>query len=273
MLGRLFRKSREENGSPMPSVAGRPPRLPRGIRVYAVGDVHGRLGLLHRIEAIIAADHYARGDSCRPWIVYLGDYVDRGGDSRQVIQHLLEGPPEGFEGVHLLGNHDLWLREFLEDPAYGPSWYKHGGDATLLSYGVRMDPSKGEQARFVQAHQAMRGRVPDEHRRFLGSLELGFSIGDYFMVHAGVVPGKPFDQQSVEDLLWVREPFLNHAGELAKVVVHGHTVEEKPTEKSHRIGIDTGACWTGKLSAVGLEEDERWFLQTDAEGRSAADRA
>ena len=265
MLKKLFGKSRDGNMPPAPSTAGRPPRLPRGIRVYVIGDVHGRLSLLRRIETIIAADHDARGDSCRPWIVYLGDYVDRGADSRQVIQHLIDGPPEGFEGIHLLGNHDLWLREFLEDPAYGPSWYKHGGDATLLSYGVRIDPSKGEQARFTEAHEAMRTRVPEMHRRFLSGLELGFSIGDYFMVHAGVMPNKPFDQQRVEDLLWIREPFLNYTSELAKVVVHGHTVEEKPTEKVHRIGIDTGACWTGKLSALGLEEDDRWFLQTDGE--------
>lgn len=264
MLGRLFRKSREreEVGPPVPSVGGRPPRLPRGIRVYAVGDVHGRLGLLRQLEAIIEADHHARGDSCRPWIVYLGDYVDRGTDSREVIDHLIAGPPDGFEGIHLLGNHDLWLREFLEDPAYGPSWYKHGGDATLLSYGVRMDPAKAEPARFREAQAAMRARVPEAHRRFLGSLELGFSIGDYFMVHAGIMPTRPLDQQSVEDLLWVREPFLNHDGELAKVVVHGHTVEQQPVERRHRIGIDTGAVWTGMLTAVGLEEDRRWYLQT-----------
>ncbi|WP_051328871.1 metallophosphoesterase [Geminicoccus roseus] len=270
MLGKLFRKSREreEAGPVGPSVGGRPPRLPRGIRIYAIGDVHGRLGLLRKLEGIIAADHHARGDSCQPWIVYLGDYVDRGAESRQVIQHLIDGPPEGFEAIHLLGNHDLWLREFLEDPAYGPSWYKHGGDATLLSYGVRMDPSKSEEARFKEAQLAMRGRVPHEHRRFLSGLELGFSIGDYFMVHAGIMPSKPFDQQSVEDLLWVREPFLSHDNELAKVVVHGHTVEDRPTERRHRIGIDTGACWTGMLSALGLEEDQRWYLQTGADGGS-----
>ena len=265
MLGRLFRKSREEVAGPTPSVAGHAPRLPQGIRVYVIGDVHGRLGLLRQLEAIIAADHHARGDRSRGWIVYLGDYVDRGAESSQVIQHLVDGPPDGFLAIHLMGNHDLWLREFLEDPAYGPSWYKHGGDATLLSYGVRMDPSKNEEDRFTEAQVAMRTRVPDEHRQFLGRLELGFSIGDYFMVHAGVMPGKPLDQQSVEDLLWVREPFLSHNGELSKVVVHGHTVEERPTERRHRIGIDTGACWTGRLTALGLEDDQRWFLQTDAE--------
>jgi serine/threonine protein phosphatase 1 len=249
-------------------VGGRSPRLPRGIRVYVVGDVHGRLGLLRQLEQMVADDHYGRGDSCRAWIVYLGDYVDRGAESSQVLQHLIMGPPEGFQAIHLMGNHDLWLREFLDDPAYGPSWYKHGGDATLLSYGVRIDPTKAEEERFVEAQVAMRLRVPEQHRRFLRGLELGFSIGDYFMVHAGVMPTKPLDQQSVEDLLWVREPFLSHPGELPKVVIHGHTVETHPTERRHRIGIDTGACWTGKLSAVGLEEDQRWYLQTNVEEMS-----
>ena len=253
---------------PGPAVAGRAPRVPRGTRIYAVGDIHGRLDLLKRLEKQIFDDHAARGDSCVPWMVYLGDYIDRGFQSGQVIQHLVEGPPEGFEAIHLIGNHDLWLREFLEKAEFGPSWIKHGGDTTLLSYGVRVDVSLGDRASFEAAREILNEQMPDSHRTFLRDLDMGFSIGDYFFVHAGVVPDRPLEQQTMEDLIWIREPFLGWPGGLPKVVVHGHTVDEAPVERRHRIGIDTGACWTGRLTAVGLEEDRRWFLQTD--GSTAA---
>lgn len=265
MLKRLFQRTR--TAAPVePTVGGGPPSLPRGIRVYAIGDVHGRLDLLLAMEALIEADRREHGRLQDAVVVHLGDLVDRGFDSRKLLDHFLATGSTGPHRVMLLGNHDLWLREFaaaeVTDPAQTASWMRFGGDATLLSYGVKLDLRRPEAERFDAARRELQARFPAEHSALLGSLDLAFGLGDYFFCHAGIRPDVPLERQSEADLLWIREPFLSWAGECGKIVVHGHTVEEAPVTRVNRIGIDTGACWTGRLTCLVLAGTERRFLQT-----------
>ena len=229
--------------------------------VFAIGDIHGRVDLLRQLEEMIK-EEMARAPRCKHFVVYLGDYVDRGFESRQVLQHLVERPLIGCRRVCLLGNHDLWLFAFAEGRMGGDGWLEHGGDATLLSYGVKLDRMKPEEQRLAEARDQLATRLPGSHRSFLGNLELAFGLGDYFFCHAGVRPGVPLAQQSENDLLWIREPFLSHEGDLGKIIVHGHTVEEAPVVLPNRIGVDTGACWTGRLTCLVLEGTQRRFLAT-----------
>lgn len=265
MLKRIFQRARP--GTPAePVVAGHPPSLPRGVRVYTIGDIHGRHDLLLAIERMIDEDIAASGRYKDCLIVYLGDFVDRGFDSRKVLDHLATRLSVGPVRTHLLGNHDLWLREFVKGNEVGQetaaSWLRFGGDATLLSYGIRLDLKKPERERIAEARHEMAVRLPPEHLTWLHRLELAFSLGDYFFCHAGIRPDIPLEQQDEADLLWIREPFLSWNGEAGKIIVHGHTVEENPTIRSNRIGIDTGACWTGRLTCLVLEGTQRRFLQT-----------
>ncbi len=243
-------------------VAGRPPRVPEGMRVYAIGDVHGRIDLVHQLEARIAADAAAQPERCSNLLVYLGDYVDRGFDSRQVIEHLTGPPPEGFDRVLLLGNHDLWFRTFLAGEPVGESWLRFGGDATLLSYGVPLAFDQPEETRLAAAQAVLASKIPDSHRLLLNALELMLPVGDYLFVHAGIRPGVPLDKQIEHDVLWIREPFLSWSGECGKIIVHGHTVEDEPVLRRNRIGIDTGACFNGNLTCLVLEGDSRRFIAT-----------
>ena len=195
MLKRLFQRSR--TAPPVePRVAGGPPAVPRGVRVYAVGDVHGRLDLLVGMEALIEADRREHGRFQDVLIVHLGDLVDRGFESRKVLDHLLATGGDGPARVLLLGNHDLWLREFtaaeVTDPEQTASWMRFGGDATLLSYGVKLDLRKPEPDRFDAARRELQDRFPPAHAALLGSLDLAFGFGDYFFCHAGIRPDDMF---------------------------------------------------------------------------------
>ncbi|MEZ5824886.1 MAG: metallophosphoesterase [Geminicoccaceae bacterium] len=232
------------------------------MRVYAIGDVHGRLDLLQQIEKRIERDAADGPADLRKIVVYLGDYVDRGFDSAAVLEHLCGPPLDGFDRVMLLGNHDAWLRDFIDGQPVGPSWMRFGGDATLLSYGVKIDFNLPEEQRIAQARQRLSERCPNHHLRFLKTLELAYGIGDYFFCHAGIRPDVPLEQQGEQDLIWIREPFLSSRAEYGKIVVHGHTVEDRPALRSNRIGIDTGACFTGNLTCLVLEGSSYRFLST-----------
>lgn len=243
-------------------VAGHPARVPPGVCVYAIGDIHGRADLLAEMHRLIIEDaaHITPGTS--KVVLYLGDYVDRGPASREVIDLLLnEGLPD-VQAVHLLGNHDAWLLSFLVDPTIGPTWLRYGGEATVHSYGGRIGAPQEDLGYYQELQESLRQRIPRQHVDFLQSLELSFESGDYLFVHAGVHPGVPLDQQSADDLLWIREPFLSSTRELGRVIVHGHTVESEPIVRANRIGIDTGACWTGCLTCLVLEEGAYRFLTT-----------
>jgi serine/threonine protein phosphatase 1 len=263
VLRSLFRRPPQDL-TVAPTVAGQPARVPPGACVYAVGDVHGRADLLAEMHRLIAADAASLTPGTGKVVVYLGDYVDRGLESRRVLDLLINDPLADFQAVHLLGNHDAWLLSFLVDPAIGPIWLRYGGDATMHSYGVQFGTPQDDPRYYQQLQHSLRERIPRRHVEFLRRLELSFESGDYLFVHAGVDPARPPHQQTADDLLWIREPFLSCRTDLGCVVVHGHTVESEPIVRANRIGIDTGACWTGCLTCLVLEEDEFRFLTTGA---------
>ncbi|WCT74118.1 metallophosphoesterase family protein [Sphingomonas naphthae] len=235
------------------------PSLPPGLRVYAIGDVHGRLDRLMAVEAAIAAHiaaHPPEGDAL---VIFIGDYVDRGPDSRGVIEALAGLRFAGLPARCLMGNHEDAMLQFLESAAIGPAWFEYGGMATLASYGVK--PAGPESVdRFERLRQGLVAILPDSHRRFLGDLELSIELGDYLFVHAGVRPSRAIDQQQRDDLLTIREPFLSHDKRLALRVVHGHTVTDRPVFRQNRIGIDTGAYATGMLTCLLIEGEAASIL-------------
>ena len=232
-------------------------------RIYAVGDIHGRADLLVRLHELIQKDAQIYGQAKNKKIIYLGDYIDRGLDSKTVIDILLSQPLEGFQHVFLRGNHeDLLLRCFL-DPQAWPQWIGLGGAATALSYGAGLGRSEAEgDDGNERIRQDFLQRIPPEHRRFLEGLQLSCRSGDYLFVHAGVRPHVPLEQQDPQDLMWIREDFLRHKASLGVVVVHGHSISLKPEVLPERIGIDTGAYATNALSCVVLDGPHRGFIST-----------
>jgi serine/threonine protein phosphatase 1 len=267
VLRSLFRRPPHDLTA-APTVAGQPARVPPGACVYAVGDVHGRADLLREMHRLIAEDAATLTPGTSKLVVYLGDYVDRGLESRRVVDLLINDPLQDFQAVHLLGNHDAWLLSFLVDPAIGQIWLRYGGDATMHSYGVQFGTPQDDPRFYEQLQGHLRQRIPRRHVEFLQSLELSFQSGDYLFVHAGVDPARPLHEQTADDLLWIREPFLSCRLDLGCVVVHGHTVESEPMVRANRIGIDTGACWTGCLTCLVLEESDFRFLTTGARAQA-----
>lgn len=253
MLGWLFghRRQAEKMFTPL---------VPPESRIYAVGDIHGRADLLADLHDIIRAD--AKTAPARRVIVYLGDYVDRGLQSREVVDLLLKRPLEDFENVYLKGNHEAALLDFLTDSRIGPNWIQYGGGATLLSYRVGLSGLETGGTDFIAAQKEFTDHLPPSHLSFYRELSLTHVEGDYFFVHAGIRPGISIDQQSPEDLLWIRDDFLDFTGDFGCVVVHGHTITDRPEMRDNRIGIDTGAFATGRLTCLVLEGDKRRFLTT-----------
>lgn len=222
--------------------------LPPGERIYAVGDIHGRLDLLTQMQTLIARD--AAEARVRAREVFLGDYVDRGPDSRGVIDALLT--PSGRPRILLRGNHEETLAAFLEDPGVLSHWRRNGADATLASYGI--DPDRPD------AQRAFLAAFPARHRRLLDGLATMHRAGDVLFVHAGIRPGVPLEAQHPADLTTIRRPFLDHSGPLPVRVVHGHTPRREPYVTPYRIGIDTGAFATGVLTCAVMERTEVRFL-------------
>ena len=239
-------------------------QAPEDCRVYAVGDIHGRVDLLERMHELIETDAL-KSAARRMVVVYLGDYVDRGPDSYAVVELLIKEPLRArlanLETVHLLGNHEAFLLRFLEDPDITGLWFMNGGDVTLRSYGV--DPWKcAHSDEFAQSlRKAFLAKLPPSHQSFLRDLRLSHEEGDYLFVHAGVRPGVALDAQEAEDLIWIREEFINSNTDFGRVIVHGHTPMRSPQSRANRIGIDTGAVYGGKLTTVVLEGTERRFIQ------------
>jgi len=235
-----------------------PAKVAEGVRIYAVGDVHGRSDLLQPLMARIEA-HTTAHPAPRPILIFLGDYIDRGPASRQVIDHLLL-LNERQEVILLKGNHEHYLIEFLRNPPFLPEWLQYGGLDTLLSYGMRPHNYLDSREQEFLAMSLSLALHENGHREFLDNLRLSFVCGDFFFVHAGVRPGVPLDQQSEGDLLEIRHDFLQHKSDFGKIVVHGHTPLPRPDVRSNRINIDTGAYATGQLSCLILERDEIAFI-------------
>ncbi|HRK95875.1 MAG TPA: metallophosphoesterase family protein [Rhodospirillales bacterium] len=235
-------------------------RCPDGTRIYAVGDIHGRDDLLIRMHAMILADARTRPELA-PTVVYLGDYVDRGSGSFEVIEFLINEPLPGFTSVTLMGNHEDMMLRFLDGPPT-LNWLVNGGIATLASYGVGTADPIVYLADLDVVRRDLRAAVPPAHRRFLLGLDLMHVAGDYVFVHAGVRPGVDLEAQAPADLLWIRDKFLDSRKDHGKVVIHGHTITEEPEIRANRIGIDTGAFVTDRLTCLVLEGCERRFIQT-----------
>jgi serine/threonine protein phosphatase 1 len=239
------------------------PKVPDGTLVYAVGDVHGRADLLADIHEKIRQDsEIAKGE--RKVVVYLGDYVDRGPESKEVVDLLLDEPLEGFERHHLMGNHEEFLLDFLEDVDAGPGWMFNGGVATLESYGVEAHLGHDYSMEALEQLQAkFREALPETHLEFYKNLEFTHAEGDYLFVHAGIRPGVPLDDQDRDDMLWIRDEFLGSTVNHGKVVVHGHTITWEPELRPNRIGIDTGAFHSGVLTCLVLEGAEHDFVTAE----------
>jgi serine/threonine protein phosphatase 1 len=226
-----------------------PPRLPKGVRIYAVGDLHGRADLLESLLLQIDVDTMLYPAS-RTIVAFLGDYIDRGPASRGVLELLARA--QRHETVFLKGNHDVYVEKFLNDPTVLEEWQQIGGLETLASYGLRpkTSPDRAEQIRLADEFSNV---LPESHRKFFHKLDLSFSCGDFFFVHAGIRPRIPIRRQKEEDLLWIRDDFLLCEEEFEKFVVHGHTPVREPDFRSNRINIDTGAFATGRLTCLMID--------------------
>ncbi len=236
-------------------------RVPEGTRVYAVGDIHGRADLLADMSQRIAADRAAAPPVRRTMLVFVGDYVDRGADSAGVIDQLLRLRANPDYETHLLkGNHEVMFLDFLDDPAAFFQWAANGGVPTLASYDIDAEAMRDQLP--VALRDTAVSAIPDAHLELLRGLESMVVIGDYLFAHAGIRPGVPIEAQAEHDLIWIREPFLDHEGDLGKVVVHGHTPVPEPEIRSNRVNIDTLAWRSGRLTALVLEGGSRRFLQT-----------
>lgn len=238
----------------MVDLVSAPATLPPDQRVYAVGDVHGCLERLVALHELIAEDLAAR-PVAEATLIHLGDYVDRGPESAQVIEWLISSPPvPASRVVNLMGNHEHLMLSAL---ASGESeaaevWLANGGADSLMSWGIQRSLPQRDWA----------GRIPRAHLLFVRDLATHVQIGPYLFVHAGIRPGVPLEQQTRHDMLWIREPFLSSKQDHGAVVVHGHTPRQEPTVRPNRIGIDTGAVMGGVLTCVVLETDQLGFLST-----------
>ncbi|MBA4353485.1 MAG: serine/threonine protein phosphatase [Novosphingobium sp.] len=242
--------------------------VPDGQRVYAIGDIHGRLDLFELLLERIEADDAARGRADTR-LILLGDLIDRGPDSRGVVDRAMALMQGGKVRV-LAGNHEEMLLGSLGHEETLRHFLRHGGKETLFSYGLSQE--EYSRAKLEPLRERMAELVPHAHIAFMQAMENMVVIGDYLFVHAGIRPGVPLDQQMVPDLRWIRGEFLDHGAPHSHLVIHGHTIAGDPVVRSNRIGIDTGAFASGRLTAIGLEGDQRWFLSAviDPEERAAA---
>jgi len=256
MFSRFTRRSRAARTAP------RVWHGPPGARAYAIGDVHGRLDLLERMLELINRDRQQTGPA-RDYLILLGDVIDRGPDSRGVIECMMGLPrdirPKDFRTVFLMGNHEeMMLRVLQGESEAVHQWLTFGGYEFAQSYGVEV----GKLAALYPAEAAaiIRARVPPSHLAFVADFADSFTFGDYLFVHAGMRPGRKLAEQDTHDLRWIREEFINDDSDHGCMVVHGHTISAEPEMMENRIGIDTGAYQTGILTALRIEGDQRRII-------------
>lgn len=245
---------------------------PEGVCLYAIGDIHGRCDLLERLVAQIKEDAATLPGGVKAQIVFLGDYIDRGLQSRDVINYFTSSALDGFDPVFLMGNHEEALLRFHQEASFGSQWARYGGSETLYSYGL----APPNQRASLNSHEEMaaarnawtrvwnefRTRLPAEHLAFFQSLKPYHLAGDYLFVHAGLRPGLQLGEQSMRDMLWIRDEFLEDTALFEQVIVHGHTPMDTVHYDNRRIGLDTGAFLTGRLTAARLTGTDVAFLST-----------
>ncbi len=234
-------------------------RVPDGMLLYAVGDIHGQLHLLDALLEQMLVDS-GTVQAPRRVLVFMGDYIDRGPDSAGVIKRLASGLPVGFEVYCLMGNHEDILLKFLDDPQTLGHWLRNGAETTLASYGIETPGSDASAADHTRCRDRFAAALPSAHLAFLKRLLLHVSFGDYLFAHAGIRPGVALADQGRRDFLWIREGFLDSDADFGAVIVHGHTLGSEPVVRPNRIGIDTGAFVNGCLTALRLFREERDFL-------------
>jgi serine/threonine protein phosphatase 1 len=232
-----------------------PASIPAETRVYAIGDIHGRADLLSEVIDRIDDDLWRRPIKYARE-VYLGDYIDRGSDSKGVIDQLATRMVRQ-HAICLRGNHETFLEAFLHDPAVLDHWIQLGALHTLASYGISYSQFKTSP---LDLQQSLIRALPRTHELFLQCLRNSFVCGDFLFVHAGIKPGIPIEQQQPEDLFWIRDEFLNSTRDHGKIVVHGHTPVEHPEILRNRINLDTGAWRTGVLTCIAIEGDDVLIL-------------
>lgn len=238
-------------------------RTPHGTVVYAIGDIHGCSDLLEIIQRGIALDIRMR-PATRRVVVYVGDYISRGPDTRRVLDQVISWRPEGTDIVTLQGNHEQLLLRFLDgDLKAGGHWLAYGGLEAAAHYGIGIAPdSLGDPDALPRIKHQLAAALPEAHTRLLRQLVLNHREGDYLFVHAGVAPGVALHEQRERDQIWIRERFLQSPLDHGAVVVHGHCIAPEPQVRHNRIGIDTGAYQSGVLTCLVLDGTERAFLQT-----------
>jgi serine/threonine protein phosphatase 1 len=256
----MFRRIREFFGAREPVMPR--PRLtiaPETVHdIFAVGDVHGRLDLILEAERKILA-RQAETDKLR-LVIYLGDLVDRGPESKKVLDHVMEPLPYPFQRLCLCGNHDDAFFQFVMSKKFDRRWLDFGGDATLRSYGIDAGYILQTSPNGSELRRLMKMEIPPAHLMFLKNAPVSIRCGPYLFVHAGIMPGVPLEEQSDMDLMWMREPFLSSGPELNLVVIHGHTATPDVVFGPGRIGLDTGAYMTNKLSVLHLENSKASLL-------------
>lgn len=242
------------------SVAFKDAKGPDRIRLYAIGDVHGRLDLLQSMHGLIRADLDHR--PVHDWrIIHLGDYIDRGPNSKEVLDFLISASGRDERVISLLGNHDDGFLTYLATGDVAGIFAMHGGVDTARSYGVDIDFTDADSAR--HGHAALVRAVPQNHIDFIRTMPRSIAFGDFFFCHAGINPATPLDAQDPEELIWIRTPFLKWTALFEKVVVHGHTPQSAIDIQPNRVNLDTYAWKSGELSAIVIDGQEKRFIEAN----------
>ncbi|RUW71628.1 MULTISPECIES: metallophosphoesterase [unclassified Mesorhizobium] len=243
-------------------------RGPEGMRLYAIGDVHGRLDLLAAMHRRIESElEYKPTADWR--VIHLGDYTDRGPDSRGVIDFLIDARARDPRHLTLTGNHDVGFLDFLAEPDADGLFMRYGGIQTAQSYGVTLPAASGwfgtAETALREGHATLVAAVPQAHVDFLRSLPFSVAFGDFFFCHAGIRPGVPLESQSPQDLIWIRDAFHDHPGLYPKVIVHGHTPVPEAEIMANRVNVDTLAWHSGTLSALVVDGADKRILTVEAQ--------